>query len=147
MKSLLLVLLFVWQGMNACLAAERNIVAPLADSSAIGGCSWIAHSAALGKGYVFLAKYDLSRILMNIDGADIKLELVSTEGRLDTLGSVLNMVYRTEGVVVRASYTATWVCPETNQSESCEVTRFDATYEVSKGSRRQLVHAIGEVGC
>nr|CAS02448.1 putative integron gene cassette protein [uncultured bacterium] len=126
--------------------SEARLLAPLHNQSAVDGCSWSASSRGVGKGYIFLAEYDQSKILMNIGGVDTDLRLISSRGNLSRLGSVATDVYRSQaGTVVYATYRTTWRCPV--GQESCEVTRFDATYEVTTGSRRQVVHGTGAVGC
>jgi len=136
---------------TVCLSGDlrpSKILAPLHDQSAIDGCSWSASSNRVGKGVVFLAEYDQSRVLMNIDGKDTELKAISTSGHLRKLGSVATAVYRSKkGAVVFATYRTTWLCPKDDASEACEVTRFDATYEVSTGTRHQTINATGDVGC
>lgn len=97
---------------------------------------------------MFLAEYDQSRVPMNIDGVDTELQLISTRGDLRRAGSILTRVYRSrKGAVVYGTYRATWLCPLGDTEDPCEVNRFDATFEVTTGTRRQTVHAQGEVGC
>ena len=125
-----------------------NLVSPLRDQSAIDGCSWSASSDRIGKGYIFLAEYDQSKVLMNIDGVDTELKRISTRGHLKRIGSVLTDVYRSKaGAVVYGTYRTTWLCPEDDTDESCEVTKFKVTFEVTTGTRRQVVHTKGDVGC
>ena len=130
-------------GMRA--AEPAWLVAPLNDQQAIAGCSWLASAPSLGDGYVFMADYDDAKILMNIDGADTSLVAVNEGGRLRGVGDVVQRTYRADGIEVQARYEATWVCPA--GAEGCEVTEFDATYEVRKGARTQLVEASGAAGC
>ena len=136
---------------TVCLSGEprpEKLLAPLHDQSAIDGCSWSASSANVGKGFIFLAEHDQSRVLMNISGTDTELRLISTRGHLKKLGSVATAVYRSKiGAVVYATYRTTWLCPKDDTSESCEVTKFNATFEVSTGTKRQMVNATGDVGC
>lgn len=128
------------------LAAEPAwLVAPLDDQELIAGCSWAASATSLGEGYVFIADYDDSEIRMNIDGKDTALVAVDQYKPLRSVGEVTTRHYRADGIDVQARYEATWVCPA--GSEGCEVTEFDATYEVRKGGRTQLVEASGAVGC
>ena len=132
-----------------CLSGElrpAKLLAPLQDQTIIDGCSWSASSSRIGDGYIFLAEYDQSRVLMNIDGTDTELRLVSSRGDLSKVGGIATDTYRSQqGVVVYATYRATWTCPADN--DSCEVTRYDATFEVTTRTRRQVVHATGAVGC
>lgn len=122
-----------------------RLVLPLRDQTAIDGCSWTASSIELGKGFIFLSEYDDSRSLMNIDGADVELALVADRGGLKKVGDTLRRSYRADGLSIEATYEATWVCPDGD--ESCEVTRYKVTLVASKGSRRQVVQATGDVGC
>lgn len=133
---------------SLAVAADESatLVAPLQNQSAIRGCSWTASAPVLGEGFVFLAEYDDSEILMNIDGSDVALELIDETGSLK-LGEVLHRNYRGPGIAVSASYTSTWNCSMVPESESCEVTKFSATFEVKKNERTQIVQATGEVGC
>ena len=136
---------------SACISGElrpTKLVLPLRDQSAIDGCSWSASSSRIGKGYIFLSEYDQSRVLMNIEGVDTELQRISTHGNLKRIGSVMRDVYRSrKGAVVYGTYRTTWLCPIDGTDESCEVTRFDVTFEVTTGSRRQIVHTKGDVGC
>ncbi|MCD9030110.1 hypothetical protein LDO26_18150 [Luteimonas sp. BDR2-5] len=125
---------------------STNLIAPLHDQSAINGFSWRASSTHAGEGFIFLAEYDQSRVLMNIGGTDTELTPISTRGHLKGLGSVETSMYRSKnGAVVYATYLASWLCPK--GSDSCEVTKFNATYEVSTGTRHQIINATGDVDC
>ena len=121
------------------------MVGLLTDQGAIDGCAWSASSKAMGHGLVFLAEYDASKALMNIDGSDTAFKLVSVHGSLKKVGDVLEKTFRSGGVLVKARYKATRVCPK--DSESCEVTNYAVTFDVSKGVQRQVVNATGDVGC
>jgi hypothetical protein len=121
------------------------LVAPLTDQQLIAGCSWTASAPTLGAGYIFMADYDDSKILMNIDGSDTSLVAVNEYIPMRDVGDMVLRTYRADGIEVQARYQATWVCPA--GAEGCEVTEFDATYEVRKGARTQLVEASGALGC
>jgi S-formylglutathione hydrolase FrmB len=123
---------------------QPRIVAPLADQDAIRGCSWNASAPGVGEGFMFLAEYDDSEILMNLDGTDLNLELAADEGGMG-LGEQRVRRYQAPDVDVIARYTITGVCPA--GSEACEVTHYRATFEVRKDSRVQFVEATGSVGC
>ena len=127
--------------------AEDHILAPLSNQSAIVDCSWSASSKRVGKGDLFQAEFDNSKAVMNINGIDTEFTRSSQHGHLQKLGSIMTAIYRAKGVVVYATYKTTWLCPTDDTSESCEVTRFDATYEVRTGSGHQIVNATGSVGC
>ena len=124
---------------------STHLVAPLENQGAIDGCSWSASSKALGRGDIFISEYDDSRSLMNIDGSDVELVMATSHGDLEQVGDILERTYRAEGVLVRARYRATSVCAD--DDEHCEITEYEAIFDVSKGSKRQVVQATGDVGC
>ena len=93
---------------------------------------------------MFLAEYDDSEILMNLDGTDLNLELVEDDGGMG-LGELRVRRYRAPGVDVVTRFTITGVCPA--DSEGCETTHYDATFEVRTNSRVEFVEATGSVGC
>ena len=127
---------------------NAKLLSPVIDNAGIDGCSWGASSDHVGEGSFFLAEYDLSRVRMNIDGQDTELKMVSSHGHLKQLGSVLTATFRSKrGAVVYGTFRATWLCPEEGTDESCEVTKYNASFEATTGKRRQVVHAKGDVGC
>ena len=127
---------------------NAKLLSPLKDDGGINGCSWSASAPNIGKGFIFLAEYDQSKVRMNLNGRDTELQMVSSHGYLKDLGSVMTAVYRSEsGAVVYGTFRTTWLCPKDGTDESCEVTKFNATFEATTGTRRQVVHAKGDVGC
>lgn len=126
-------------------AESTHLVAPLKNQGAIDGCSWSASSLSLGSGDIFISEYDDSRSLMNIDGSDVELVMATSQGKLEEIGDILERTYRAEGVSVKARYRATSVCAD--DDEHCEITEYNAIFDVSKGSKRQVVQATGDVGC
>ncbi|HLI17409.1 MAG TPA: hypothetical protein VKV22_03955 [Rhodanobacteraceae bacterium] len=144
MKYLLaigLVLLIEAVGASAHLPA---IVAPLQNQNAIPGASWSATAPSLGPGFVFLAEAGNSVNLMNIGGRDVHLLLKSSTGSLTKVGDVMRRTFVARGITVIATFKANWVCPK--DDDSCEVTRFSATFDVTKGKRHQKVVGFGDVG-
>jgi hypothetical protein len=127
-------------------ADSRGLISTLKNQGAIRGCQWNATAPSIGPGYIFLAEWDESKILMNIDGADVPLQVVGEVDKRPIKGTRMIKAYRAPGIEVKATYTVTWDCSQSD-NESCEVTRYNATYEVSKGSQTQTVEASGEVGC
>jgi hypothetical protein len=135
-------------GINSCAlvaSGAANLVAPLKNQQTIDGCSWSASAATIGDGFVFLAEYDESRIVMNIGGSDVELRLAEARGQLTKVGDVSERKFVSGDVTVSARYKVTWVCPE--DSDSCEVTKFDVTFLVKKGAQSETVDAAGSVGC
>ena len=144
-KILPIIAVAVTQSASVIAAETAHLVAPLDDQQTIDGCSWSASAAGVGDGFVFLAEYDESRIVMNIGGSDVQLKLVEAKGQLKKVGDVLNRTFKAGDITVDARYTATWVCTE--GSESCETTKFAVTFRVSKGGQSETVQATGHVGC
>jgi hypothetical protein len=126
-------------------ATPDQLVAPLKGQHTIDGCAWSASAPSVGPGYVFLGEIDDSRSLMNIGGSDINLALTSQHGTLKKFGDVMERTFKADGVLVKAKYRVTWTCPKGD--DSCEVTRFTVSFNVSKGSKQQTVRATGDVGC
>ena len=125
--------------------ADDSLIGPLTDQNAVDGCSWSASSPSVGNGYIFLAEFNDEPTLMHIDGKDRALDIVRQSGTLTEVGDTLERAYQSADVRVSARFTVTWVCPK--DDESCEVTRYRATFEVSKSERSQTVEATGDVGC
>jgi hypothetical protein len=131
----------------ADLQSQPRLVGTLHDPGVVRGCSWTATSADIGSGLIFLAEYDESLIVMNIDGRDIHLsrDPSSGAGRPSRIGDRVVKLYTAESVRVETTYTTTWVCPP--DTEGCEVTRFDVTFVVKRGDQIETVKAVGGVGC
>lgn len=127
-------------------AAEHPpLLAELKNQDRAPGCAWLATAPSLGDDYMFIAEYDDSAAWMNIEGDDVVLELVEERGKLQSVGDVMERIYKAPGVEVLGRYEVTWVCPA--DTENCEVTRFGATFEVTTKDRIQIVAASGAAGC
>jgi hypothetical protein len=124
----------------------HNWIAPLEDQDAIRGCAWYSTAPSIGEGYIFLAEWDEPEALMNIDGVDVSLQVIGDVATRPTRSGSLVKNYRAPGIDVQGTYTVTWDCSQSD-SESCEVTKYRATYEVSKNGLSQTLQATGEVGC
>jgi hypothetical protein len=124
-----------------------NLVGKLNDPNAIEGCGWDATSNSLGNAVIFLAEYDESVIIMNINRKDVHLKLDprQTTGNINKVGDRLTSVYTAPGIIVKAVYTVTSTCPEND--DSCEVTEFDVVYTARAGNVSEVVKGHGEVGC
>jgi len=84
---------------------------------------------------------------MNIDGRDTKLRLVSSKdprGR-EKKGSRSSRRYKAGDTIVQIDRIATQVCGP--KDEGCEVTLYDGTIRVTKGSRKQTIKVSGDCGC
>jgi len=130
----------------ACVAAQPELVAEVRDQHIIRGCSWSASAPSLGRGLIFLAERDESKIIMNIDGTDVQLTVLKKSGKLQAIGDVVERTYGAPGIEVKARYKVTSDCSGSS-SEACEVTGFKATFKVSKNGQTQTIQASGESGC
>ena len=101
-RLMIALLILATYGSTALASESARLIAPLKDQGAIDGCSWSASAKELGSGFIFLSEYDDSRSLMNIDGSDIELTLVSGRGQLIVVGDVLERTYQASGVLVGA---------------------------------------------
>lgn len=144
-ETFLALMTFVACSISAHAAEQPPLLAPLENQDRVQGCAWLASAPSLGEGYMFMAEYDDSAAWMNIAGDDVVLELVEERGTLQSVGDVMERTYRAPGVDVLGRYEVTWVCPA--DTESCEVTRFGATFEVTTADHIQIVAASGAMGC
>jgi hypothetical protein len=128
---------------------ERNMVGILRMSSRADGCGcYFSFNKADDKArrlMFFESEQDMG-IWINIDGRDTRLRLIrETKVKRLRLGSRLVSEYSAADVTVNLVKTVTWVCPP--RDESCEITKFSAVFTVRKGSRSQIVRAVGSCGC
>lgn len=96
---------------------------------------------------IFLSEIEGPPAYMNIDGQDVKMTRVGPEPTHAELkkGTRFTKNYRAQDTKVIVEFTATWLCPP--KDESCEVTHYDGTLSVLKGSRKETVKAKGDCGC
>jgi len=127
--------------------SQERLIGALRNQHIIDGCAWSASSTDVGPGFILLAEYDESIVVMNIGGMDVQLALdpSSETGAPSRVGERRTKVYTALTVRVEATYTTTWVCPP--GQEGCEVTKFDVTFRVRRGDQIETVEAVGEVGC
>jgi hypothetical protein len=130
----------------SCLAGQPSLIGEVQDRGIIRGCSWHATASSLKNGVIFLAERDESIIIMNIDAADVRLQVTEKSGKLQARGDVLERTYVAPGITVKARYIVTSDC-SASASEACEVIGFTATFKVSKSGQFQTIQASGESGC
>ena len=84
--------------------------------------------------------------VMNIDGKDMNLKLVShREPRgASKKGDRSTWTYSRVGIKVRVDFVVTGLCPPND--EACEVIYYDATITVTRGNNKQLVIVKGVCG-
>jgi hypothetical protein len=97
--------------------------------------------------YLFFEDFSEESPLMNIDGENVRLKLISSTEPSEGVkrGGRFSRSYVSSNIKVRIDFVATSVCAPND--EACESTNYDVTVTVIKGSRRQSVKAIGGCGC
>jgi hypothetical protein len=99
--------------------------------------------------YVFFEDASEKAPLMNIDGRNVKLKLLSSiepAGGVSRRGERFSRNYAAGNVRVRMYFVASSVCPGPYDPE-CLGNRYDVTLVVTKGTRRQTIKALGGCGC
>jgi hypothetical protein len=96
-------------------------------------------------GYVFWSPFDQSA-LMNIDGKDRRLQLVSeTLSKVSgKKGSQSTVIYKSGKMTVRIDRVATRVCRQGDQE--CESTSYDGKLKLTIGDRQQVIAVEGVCG-
>jgi hypothetical protein len=128
-------------------ACAADLLGTLKSQDAIDGCSWSASAPSIGEGFIFLAEYDQSQVLMSIAGSDVTLKRdpALARGKLAKVGSQLSEVYISPGIRVEALFEVTSACRASDAE--CEDTRFRVTFKVRRGADSQTVRGTGDVGC
>jgi hypothetical protein len=153
MKNTLLALMAMLVLLGASVIAsaqQRNMVGILRMSSSADGCGcYFSFNKVDDKArrLMFFASNQDMGIWINIDGRDTRLRLVretKPKGRI-RVGSKFISHYAAGDLTVDLVQIATWVCPP--RDEGCEITKYSATFTVRKGSRTQIVRAVGSCGC
>jgi len=96
------------------------------------------------KSYIFLSS-DIAQ--MNLDGKDIRLELVkSVEQEGETkVGSTRSEYYKSGNIDVGIEYVVKGICPPND--EGCESTEYSATITVTRNGVYKKISALGYCGC
>jgi hypothetical protein len=96
-------------------------------------------------GYVFWSPFEQSA-LMNIDGKDRRLQLVSeTLSKVSgKKGSQSTLIYKFGKMTVRIDQVATRVCRQGDQE--CESTSYDGKLKLTIGDRQQVIAVEGVCG-
>lgn len=98
--------------------------------------------------YIFFEDFSQESPLMNVDGENVRLKLVSSSEPSDGVkrkGDRFSRNYVSGDVKVRLDFVTASVCAP--KDESCESTGYDVTVTVWKGSRKQIMKAAGGCGC
>jgi hypothetical protein len=112
------------------------------------GCRYARRDAQPSAPYIFISGA-ADTVLMNIDGRDVRLQLVSTRARQRRKnrtyrGDRFVTLYRADGATVRVVETVTDACRYGDSL--CEFNFLRAVITVSKGQRREVVRAAGACG-
>jgi hypothetical protein len=148
------VLLVVFAGVLPVAAQEsngpsRNLIGVV--KAETGGCGCYFGFASREKrklpATAFWSDLEETGGLMNIDGQDVRLELVKTTAptRKPRVGARWTELYRANGITVSIVYVVTRVCGR--NEEDCEVTNYNGTFTVKKGKRQQTLTLRGGCGC
>jgi hypothetical protein len=139
------------EGGSSAKAPRPPRIANIRDSSVVDGCGCYFQFPAQWKNkqsdkYVFMEGIDDEGAWMNIDGKDVKLELVRTSNESNgEVGSRSNKKYKAKGIAVQIDYVITRICKP--DDEQCESTDYDATFTVTKAGRKRVIKAKGVCGC
>jgi hypothetical protein len=135
-------------------ASKRGLVANLKNNAVADGCGCYFQFRGTPQNaerYIFFSSIedDGKTAWMNIAGHDVKLTLTKEVGlkgkEEERVGSRSRATYRAGDVTVAGTYVVTKVCDPND--ENCESTQYAATFSVRKGSRSQVVKAVGSCGC
>lgn len=151
--SVLLVALMVLQlAVNGLAQGKPKFVGTIKDSSVMDGCGCyfqsLAQVRAQGQGVDLFSDFTESA-WVNIDGSDVRLKRVKSEGTAKSgphrRGEKTIEFYEGGGVKVRVERVVTKTCPK--GEENCEYVWMSAVITVVKGGRRQVVRGTGGCGC
>ncbi|MCM3905520.1 MAG: hypothetical protein ND866_27825 [Pyrinomonadaceae bacterium] len=134
-------------------ATKRSLVANLKDNAVADGCGCyfkFRGTPETAERYIFaLSIEDDKTAWMNIGGRDVKLTLEKETGlkgkEAERVGSRSRETYSSGDITVQGTYVVTRVCDPND--ENCESTQYDVTFLVKKGTRSQVVKAVGSCGC
>lgn len=134
-------------------ASKRSLVANLKNNAVADGCGCYFKFRGTPRNaelYVFSSSIDDEKTAwMNIGGRDVKLTLEKETGlkgkEEERVGSRSRAMYASGDITVSGTYVVTRVCDPND--ESCESTQYDVTFVVKKGTKSQVVKAVGSCGC
>lgn len=128
-----------------------NIAATIKDRSVADDCGCYFHvpgkDAYFDDGPLVLF-FDIDYVaVMNLDGKDVKLKLVSNSGELESekIGSKSQFVFAIDLTKVTIDRVLTKNCDQ--EGEGCESYGYMATITVQKGNEKQVFKSNGTCGC
>jgi hypothetical protein len=98
-------------------------------------------------GTIFWSELNQKSALMNIDGKDRILKLISEtpSPRKQKKGDRTTSIYRSGKINVRLDRVTSSVCPQ--GSQECEATGYDGKIKLNIGDRQQVISVTGDCGC
>jgi hypothetical protein len=149
-KYFYLAVLVAWSNLSnlsPALAKPRaiNAIGKIQDTREVIGSGCSILKSPKSQDVVFWST-DSKEALMNIDGKDRKLKLVSETqptGR-GKKGDRWISTYQAGKIVVKIDRVTTFVCPVGDQE--CEVTRYAITINLRIGDRRETLKTVGDCG-
>lgn len=123
-----------------------NVIGDIKNTKEVQGCGCSLQQK--GKpGYVFWSELSQKSALMNIDGKDRILKLISetpATGK-QKKGDRSTSIYKAGKINVRIERVATSVCRQGDQE--CEATGYDGKIKLKIGDRQQVISVTGDCGC
>lgn len=151
--SCMLLTIVVLSTVSAQNASKRGLVANLNKNAVADGCGCYFKFRGTPENverYIFSSSIDDEKTAwMNVGGRDVKLSVRKETGfkgkESEQVGSRSRETYSSGDITVRGTYEVTRVCDPND--ENCESTQYDVTFLVKKGTRSQVVKAVGSCGC
>jgi len=131
---------------------DQALIEPLPASAAFRGCGCTFTSPAVSSApeaaIVFSSNYDGSA---RIASRGAIVDLTATRPDVDCqparAGGRCALKYRGNGLRVVIKARATWVCPDDDTSESCEVVRLSGQMTAQVADVERTVEVSGDCGC
>lgn len=97
--------------------------------------------------YVFFEDFSEKSPVMNIDGRNIRLKLISSTepNRSKRKGERFNRTYGAGNLRVRINFVVTSVCAPND--EQCESDSYNATIIVTRRNQKRTIKVVGGCGC
>jgi hypothetical protein len=112
------------------------------------GCTFTGLSSAGAKQVVFSSNYEgVARV--SVGGAVVELAAIRADAECSPsrVGGRCVLKYQDNSVTVVIKARATWVCPEGEDAEACEVVRLRGQLSGHMIGRKEVVEVQGECGC
>jgi hypothetical protein len=145
------VLISLFFAASVAWAGESTLMGPLKNQKVAQGCGcgFARTGARPPLDYLIFASKYQGPAWVNIRGQDTKLEPLDPNVlcMLERLGDRCAMRFKGAGINVVIDVSATWVCPDDPDDESCEVTKLEGNLTITMGKARELQSVVGGCGC